>query len=191
MLRHALERRHVHAARHAAPARAGRGAQCHRGLLRCAHQCQARVRGRSRHRHLLRRADGLGVRDPLPGRPRPGGDGRHAHRADRSVADGQPGRRQGRLRPDLAAGRRLAPGNAGAGAAAVRGQALSVDRGRARRWAEILRGADGRGRQPRRPRDRTRARSAARKGHARPRHRRTVSDQKLNDLSGDAHDRAT
>ena len=54
-----------------APARAGRGAQRDRGLLRGADQRQERVRRRSRHRHFLRRADGLGAGDPLPGRPRP------------------------------------------------------------------------------------------------------------------------
>ena len=73
--RHRLERRHVQPARGAAPARAGRGAQRHRRLLRRAGQRQERVRGRSRHRHLLRRADGLGAGHPLPARPRPGGDG--------------------------------------------------------------------------------------------------------------------
>ena len=44
----------------------------------------------------------------------------------------------------------------------LRRQALSLGRGRARRRPEILRGADGRGGQPRRPRGRARARSAAR-----------------------------
>ena len=48
-----------------------------------------------------------------------------------------------------------------AGAAALRGQALRLDRGRARRRAEILRGPDERRRQPRRPRDRARARRLA------------------------------
>ena len=47
---------------------------------------QERVRGRSRHRHLLRRADGLGDGDALPARPRPDRDGGHAHLAARSVA---------------------------------------------------------------------------------------------------------
>ena len=42
---------------------------------------------------------------------------RHARGADRSVADGQPHRRQGRLRPDLAARRRRNARTAGAGAA--------------------------------------------------------------------------
>ena len=88
----------------------------------------------------------------------------HAHGADRPVADGQPRRRQGRLRPDLADRRRRAARNARTGAAALRRQALPLDRSRARRRAEILRRADERGRQPRRPRDRARTRSAARKG---------------------------
>ena len=51
-----------------------------------ARQLQERVRGRSRHRHLLRRADGLGAGDALPARPRPDRDERHAHPAARSVA---------------------------------------------------------------------------------------------------------
>ena len=74
-----------------------------------ARQLQERVRGRSRHRHLLRRADGLGAGDALPARPRPDRDERLAHPAARSVAAaGQPGRRQGRLRPDLAVRHRRA-----------------------------------------------------------------------------------
>ena len=106
---HDVERRRVQRARRAPPARAGRGAQRHRRLHGRARQLQERLRGRSRHRHLLRRADGLGDGDALPARPRPDRDERHAHPAARSVAAaGQPDRRQGRLRPDLAvrAGRR-------------------------------------------------------------------------------------
>ena len=41
------------------------------GGVRLHGQGQARVRGRSRHRRVLRRADGLGAGDALPGRPRP------------------------------------------------------------------------------------------------------------------------
>ena len=116
------------------PARAGRGAQRHRRLHGRARQLQERLCGRSRRRHLLRRADGLGDGDALPARPRPDRDERHAHPAARSVAAaGQPRRRQGRLRPDLAVrARRDRLEMPGAGAADVRRQALSP-RSR-RRW---------------------------------------------------------
>ena len=125
------------------PARAGRGAQRHRRLHGRARQLQERLCGRSRHRHLLRRADGLGDGDALPARPRPDRDERHAHPAARSVAAaGQPDRRQGRLRPDLAVRAGRPAGGAGAGAADVRRQALRLGRGGARRRAEVLRGAD-------------------------------------------------
>ena len=56
-----LQRAHRHA-----PARAGRGAQRDRGGVRFARQRQERVRRRSRHRHLLRRADGMGDGHALP-----------------------------------------------------------------------------------------------------------------------------
>ena len=126
---HHLERRHVQPAGRAAPARAGRGAQRHRGLLRRARQRQERVRGRSRHRHLLRRADGLGAGDALPGRPRPHRGRRPAHPAARSLGDaGHAHRRQGGLRPDLAVRHRRPARNARAGAAAVCGRALCVGR---------------------------------------------------------------
>ena len=70
-------------------------------------QREERVRGRSRHRRVLRRADGLGARHALPGRSRPGGDGRHARAPARPIAERRrPGRRQGRVRPDLAVRRR-------------------------------------------------------------------------------------
>ena len=65
------------------------------------HQRQERLRGRSRHRHLLRRADGLGAGDALPGRPRP-----HRRRARRRHSARSLDRRRApaprRLRPDLA-----------------------------------------------------------------------------------------
>ncbi len=66
----ARDRRRLQCAHRHAPARAGRGAQRHRGGVRLARQRQERVRGRSRHRHLLRRADGMGARHALPARPR-------------------------------------------------------------------------------------------------------------------------
>ena len=72
-------------------------------------------------------------------------------------------RRQGRLRPDLAVRHRRPARDPRAGAAALCRRALRLGRGRARRRAEVLRGADGGGGQPRRPRDRARARRAARR----------------------------
>ena len=114
------------------PARAGRGAQRHRRLHGRARQLQERLRGRSRHRHLLRRADGLGDGDALSARPRPDRDERHAHPAARSVAAaGQPDRRQGRLRPDLAVRAGRPAGSARAGAAA-RSPASALPRSRPR-----------------------------------------------------------
>jgi hypothetical protein len=88
--------------------------------------CKNVYRGRSRRRHLLRRADGLGDGDALSARPRPDRDERHAHpcrsiRRCRRAA----GRRQGRLRPDLAVRARATGWRSGAGAADVRRQALS------------------------------------------------------------------
>ena len=138
-----VERRRVQRPRRHPPARAGRGAQRHRRLHGRARQLQERLRGRSRHRHLLRRADGLGDGDALSARPRPDRDERHAHPAARSVAAaGQPDRRQGRLRPDLAVRAGRPPGKPRAGAADIRRQALCLGRGGARRRPQILRGTD-------------------------------------------------
>ena len=72
-LRAGRDRRRLQRAHRHAPARAGRGAQRHHGGVRLAGQRQERVRGRSRHRHLLRRADGMGARHALPAAPRPRG----------------------------------------------------------------------------------------------------------------------
>ena len=86
---------------------------------------------------------------------------RHAHLAARSLA--APGARIGaKAGFDLTwpFGTGDAARNAGAGAADVRRQALRLGRGRARRRAEVLRGADGRGGQPRRPRGGAHARRA-------------------------------
>ena len=91
----------------------------------------------------------------------------HAHLAARSVAcPRRPRRRQGRVRSHLAVRHRHAPGDARARAAALCRPALRLDRGRARRRTEILRGPDERGRQPRRTRGRARARGAARRSTA-------------------------
>ena len=70
-------------------------------------------------------------------------------------------RRQGRLRPDLAVRDGNAAGDARSRAAALCRPALPLGRGGARRRPEIFRGADDGGGQPRRPRDRARARSPA------------------------------
>ena len=96
-----------------------RSPQRHRGLLRGAAQRQERVRGRSRYRRVQRPADGLGAGDPVPARPRPGGDERHAGAAARSFARRPEGRRQGRVRPDLAVRQRRAHRDPRAGAAAL------------------------------------------------------------------------
>ena len=81
----------------------------------------------------------------------------------------RPHRLEGRLRSHLAVRQRRAAGGARAGAAAVCGQAVSHDRGRARRWAEVLRGADERGGLARRARGGAGARGPARIGRARSR----------------------
>ena len=67
-VRDAVERRHVQCARLAAPARAGRCPQRHRGGVRLARRSQARLRLRSRHRRVLRRRGRLGA-SPRASRP--------------------------------------------------------------------------------------------------------------------------
>jgi hypothetical protein len=143
---HDLERRHVQSAGGVAAAGRRRGPQRHRGLLRGAAQRQERVRGRPRYRRVLRPANGLGAGNPVPARPRPGGDEWLANAAARSFAHGPEGRRQGRLRPDLAVRQRWTHRDPGAGAAALCGRALCIARGGAGAGAQILRAADERGR---------------------------------------------
>ena len=76
---HDIQRRRFQRSCRFAPARARRSAERHRRLHGRARQLQERLCGRSRHRHLLRRADGLGDGDALPARPRSDRDERHAH----------------------------------------------------------------------------------------------------------------
>ena len=161
--RHGVERRHVQPPGGAAPTRSRRGAQRDRRLLRRAGQRQERVRGRSRHRHLLRRADGLGAGTRFqPDRDLMVVEGMRTLPLDPSLASGS-GRRQGRLRPDLAVRQRRPARDPRAGAAALCRRAVRVGRGGACPRPEILRGADGRGGQPRWARGRARHRRAARK----------------------------
>ena len=85
-LRPRRDRRHHERAHRNASARAGRGAQRHHGGVRLTGQRQERVRGRSRHRHLLRRADGMGAGDTLPAQSRSRGGERLSHAPARSFA---------------------------------------------------------------------------------------------------------
>ncbi len=114
-----VERRHVQPAGGVAAAGRGRGPQRHRGLLRGTAQRQERVRGRPRHRRVLRPANGLGAGDAVPARPRLGGDERAANAAARSFAHEPEGRRQGRVRSDLAVRQRRTHRDPRAGAAAL------------------------------------------------------------------------
>ena len=79
---------------------------------------------------------------------------------DPSLAGGRTGAKAG-LRPDLAVRQRRTLGDARARAAAPARPALRLGRGGAGPRPQILRGTDGRGGQPRRARDRARARCAA------------------------------
>src|SRR5262245_60933975 len=103
----------------------------------------------------------MGAGDALPGRSRPGRHRQGPQHAARSVVARPAYRHQGRLRPDLAVRLRQPARGVGAGAAALCRQAVRLAAGRARRRSEIVRGADGRHRLPRRPRGGARAGSPA------------------------------
>ena len=110
-LRDHIERRQFQCADRAAPAGAGRGTQCDCGLHEHAGQREKCLRGRSRHRHHLGRADGLGDGDAVPARPRPDHHVRHAHATARSLAHQRTGGFQGGFRSHLAVRYRQPPGN--------------------------------------------------------------------------------
>src|SRR6266853_893092 len=173
-VRDARQRRDVQLAHRDAPARARRSAQRHRRRVRLSRQREARVRGGSGHRYFFRGTNGLGARDPLPGRPRPGGAVGVPHAAARSVPARRENGRQGRLRSHAAGGRGARNRIHDPRAAALRGQALRFGRSGPGRRTEDLRSADGGAREPRRARSGARARSAARRRAPRTGERRTL-----------------
>ena len=123
-------------------------------------QRQERVRGRSRHRHLLRRADGMGAGHALPAAPRSRGGERSAPSARSLARRGTTGAKAGYDLTCRSAARRSSSRKFGA--AALRRGALSNRSRRRCGTAQILREPDGGARQRRRPRDRARAGRAGR-----------------------------
>ena len=101
---------------------------------------------------------------PLSARPRPDGGRRdETLPLDPSLAAGTRTGAKAGLRPDLAIRQQRTHRDAGAGAAALYRSAIFVDRGGAGPRSQILRGADDGGGQPRRARDRARARRSCAK----------------------------
>ena len=143
-LRDAGDRRRLQRAHRDASARSGRSAQRDRGRVRLARQREERLRRRPRHRHLLRRADGVGAGDavPSPIATSSSWPGCARSRSIRRSTGARTGAKAGfDCTVPFGAQRRR---DALAGTADVSRQALPVDRRRARGRAEILRGADGR-----------------------------------------------
>ncbi len=86
-------------------------------------------------------------------------------------------------------GQRRSPRGPGAGAADLRWQALCLGRGGAGRRPQILRGADGRGGQPRRPRGGARVGQPAQQADARSRRGRALLHQVRRQISRAANQR--